>query len=101
MLEVVMVDAHDRVAEHVDQPAIAVVGEALVAGEIRQALHDAIVHADVEDRIHHAGHGELRARSAPRRAAGSSRRRIFSPSPSQPWRHSRELLPSSRAGVSG
>ena len=63
VLEVVVVDAHDGVAEHVDQPAIAVVGEALVAGELGQALDDLVVQADVQHRVHHARHRHLRARA--------------------------------------
>ena len=56
VLEVLVVDAHDDVAEHVDQAAIGVVGEPLVAGGVRQAFDDCVVQAEVEDRVHHAGH---------------------------------------------
>jgi hypothetical protein len=55
---VLVVDAHDHVAEHVDQPAVGVVGEALVAGGVRQALDRLVVEAEVEDGVHHARHGD-------------------------------------------
>ena len=48
-------------AEHLDQPAVGVPGEPLVAGLLGQALHRLVVEADVEDGLHHAGHRELRA----------------------------------------
>jgi len=54
---------HDR-AEHLDQAPVAVVGEPLVAGELRHPLDDRVVHADVEDGVHHPRHRELRAGAA-------------------------------------
>ena len=51
-----VIDADDHVAEHVDQPAIGVVGESLVAGRVRQADDGMVVQAEVENRVHHAGH---------------------------------------------
>ncbi len=51
-----MIDAAHHVAVHVDQPAIGVVGKALVAGGIGQADDRLVVQAEVENRVHHARH---------------------------------------------
>ena len=57
-------DAEDGGAEHLQQPSVGVVGEPLVAaGQGREAVHRLVVEADVEDRLHHPGHRELRARA--------------------------------------
>ena len=56
VLELVVVDAHDDVAEHVDQAAVRVVGEARVARALREALDGLVGEAEVEDGVHHAGH---------------------------------------------
>ena len=57
------VDAQHRAAEHLQQPAIGVVREPLVAArDLRQALDRLVVEPDVEDGLHHPRHGELRAR---------------------------------------
>ena len=61
VLELVLLDAHDHVAEHLDEPAVGVPGEALVAGPADQALDGLVVQAQVQDRVHHARHGELGA----------------------------------------
>ena len=53
--------AHDDVREHLHEAAVAVVGEAGVAGLSGQALDGRIVQAPVEDGVHHAGHGLARA----------------------------------------
>ncbi len=56
-------DVEHDVAEHLNQPAIGVVGEARVVGAFGQGFDALVVEAEVEDRIHHAGHGKLRART--------------------------------------
>ncbi len=61
LLEELAVDAEDRLAEHLDEAAVGVPGEALVAGLPGQALHRLVGEADVQDGVHHAGHGELGA----------------------------------------
>ena len=58
VLEQVRVDAHDDVCEHLDEAAVAVPGKAVVArlgGKAEDAL---VVEAQVEHRVHHAGHGD-------------------------------------------
>ena len=62
-LEPVRVDAVDDLAVHLDQPTVGVVGEARVAGRGRLALDGDVVQAEVEDRVHHPGHRDLRARA--------------------------------------
>ncbi len=59
LLEEVPVDAEDGLAEHLDQAAVGVPREALVAGLGDEADDGGIGKADVEDRVHHAGHREL------------------------------------------
>ena len=58
--EVLGVDAQHRVAEHLDEPAVGVEGETLVAGLTGQPAHRLVVEPDVQDGVHHAGHRELR-----------------------------------------
>ena len=54
--EALVRDVLDRLAEHLDQPAIAVARELLVAGRAREARDGFVVEPDVEDRVHHPGH---------------------------------------------
>ncbi len=63
MLELVLVDVQHDVAVHLDEAAVRVLGKAAVAGLALQALDRVVVHAQVQDRVHHAGHRELRARA--------------------------------------
>jgi hypothetical protein len=62
VLEQLAVDVEHGLAEHLDEPAVGVPGEAVVAaGLLGQAVHGLVVQPDVEDGLHHAGHRELRA----------------------------------------
>ena len=49
-------EPEDDVAEHGDEAAIAVPGEARVAGAAGQPLDGDVVQAEVQDRVHHARH---------------------------------------------
>ncbi len=60
VLEVLALDVEHGLAEHLEQAAVGVPGEPLVAGLLGQALNRLIGQADVQDGIHHARHGELR-----------------------------------------
>src|SRR5688572_10423317 len=62
-LEVVTRDAEHDVAVHLKKTAIRVIREASVAALLREALHREIVQPQIEDRLHHSGHGHRRARS--------------------------------------
>ena len=62
-LEAVRVDPIDDLAEHLDQPAVGVVGEPRVAGARRKALGGLVVQAEVEDRVHHPRHRDGGARA--------------------------------------
>ena len=53
----------DDAPVHGDEAPVGVEGEALVAGLLGQPLDRFVVEAQVEDRVHHAGHGELGARA--------------------------------------
>ena len=62
MLELVMAEAEDDVRIHLDEAAIAVIGEA-VSGEARKAFGDGFVEAEVQHGVHHARHRGARARA--------------------------------------
>ena len=59
-LEQALRHAHDDVCKHLHKAAVAVVGKARVAGLLGQALNGRVVQAEVEDGVHHAGHGLTR-----------------------------------------
>ncbi len=60
-VEIVLADFQHHVAVHLDEAAVAIVGEARVVAPGRQSLDGLVVQAQVEDGVHHAGHGELGA----------------------------------------
>ena len=62
-LKSVLGNVEHHPAEHLDQAAIGVIGEARIVAALGQALDRLVVQAEVEDGIHHAGHGELCARA--------------------------------------
>jgi len=57
LLKVLLADFHDHVGVHLDEAAVAVPGPAGVAGLLGQDVHHGLVEAQVEDGVHHAGHG--------------------------------------------
>ena len=61
VLEFIPVHPHDHVGKHLDKTTVAIVGEARVVGLAGQALGDLVVEAQVENGVHHAGHGYGRA----------------------------------------
>jgi hypothetical protein len=62
-LEVRTGNAEHGLAEHLDEAPVRVPGEPFVAALRRQSQHARIGQADVENRLHHAGHRELAART--------------------------------------
>ncbi len=60
VLEQLALDAHHRLAEHLDQPTVGVEREPLVVGLLGQTQDRLVVEPDVQDRVHHPGHRELR-----------------------------------------
>ncbi len=56
VLEVSGIGVKDDFTEHLNEAAVGIVGEALVAGQCHQALDRFIVDAQVEHSVHHAGH---------------------------------------------
>ncbi len=63
VLEQLAGDAHDDVAVHLHQAAVAIVSETLVAAAGHEALHGVVVEAEVEHGVHHPGHGNPGARA--------------------------------------
>ena len=63
LFERVALEVQDDVAEHRDEPAIAVPRESLVAGPRGEAFDRRVVESEVEDRLHHSGHRHTRARA--------------------------------------
>ena len=61
LLEILLGKLHDDIGEHLHETAIGVVGETRVAGLLRQTLHHGGVEAEVQDGVHHAGHGRTGA----------------------------------------
>jgi len=59
VLELLLGDIEDNVAEHLDEAAIGVIGKTRIVAELGQRLNGLIVETQVEDGVHHAGHGEL------------------------------------------
>ena len=61
LVECRRLDAQHRRAEHLEQAPVGVEREPLVtAHRGREAVHALVVEPDVEDGVHHPGHGELR-----------------------------------------
>ena len=56
-LEQALRDHHDDVGEHLHEAAVAVICEAGVVGLLGQTLDSLVVQAEVQDGVHHAGHG--------------------------------------------
>ena len=55
------VDAVHHVAVHLDKTAVAVERETAVGGGFRKRFDGLVVQAEIEDGVHHAGHGDGRA----------------------------------------
>ena len=71
VLELLLGNVEHDVAEHLDQAAIGVICETGIAAALGQRFDSLVVEAEVEDGVHHAGHGELRA------GADGDQQRIF------------------------
>ena len=71
MIELLHVDIERDFSEHMDEAEVGVIGEARIAGERRQAFGSGIVQSQVQNRVHHARHGEARA------GANAQQQRIF------------------------
>ena len=61
VLELLLGNIENHVAEHLDQAAIGVIGKAGIVAELGQRFDGLVVEAEVENGVHHAGHGELGA----------------------------------------
>ncbi len=58
-----VVEPKHNVGIHLDEPAIAVPGKAFIPRSARKPCHRFIIETKVEHRIHHARHGDTRARA--------------------------------------
>ena len=63
VLEQVGVNTHDNVGEHLDKAAVTIPGKTLILRLGDETLNGVVVEAQVEDRVHHAGHGKRSARA--------------------------------------
>ena len=63
LLEVLLADLHDDVGEHLDESSVAVPSPTRVVRLLSDGVDDRLVEAEVEDGVHHAGHGSARART--------------------------------------
>ncbi len=57
LLEVLLAHLHDHIGVHLDEPSVAVPCPAGIAGFLGDDVHNVLVQAQVQDGIHHAGHG--------------------------------------------
>ncbi len=56
VFEMMVLDAEHDVRIHLDEAAIAVIGEARIARQLGQARDGLVVEPEIEHRVHHAGH---------------------------------------------
>ncbi len=61
LLEILLAHLHDNVGIHLDKAAVAVIGPAGVPRGLGHILHHFLIEAQVQDGIHHAGHGSAGA----------------------------------------
>ena len=60
--EIAEFQAENNVSKHAQEPAVAVVRESVAPGAGGETQHAVVVEAEVEHGVHHAGHGNPRAR---------------------------------------
>ena len=63
VLEQVGVNTHNDVGEHLDKAPVAIPGKTRILRLGYETLNGVVVEAQVEDRIHHAGHGKRSTRA--------------------------------------
>ena len=61
LFETLLGELHNNVGEHLDETAIGVICKTGVVGELGKALDHFVVEAQVQDGVHHAGHGSTGA----------------------------------------
>ena len=63
VLEQVGINTHNDVGEHLDKAAVAIPGKTRILRLGDEPLNGVVVEAQVEDRVHHTGHGKWSARA--------------------------------------
>ena len=58
-----LLHAHYDIAVHLQEPPIRIPCKTGVAGFLGNYLHHFVIHSEIEDRVHHPGHGIARART--------------------------------------
>ena len=61
--EVLLADFHNDVGEHLNKTSVAVPSPSGIAGFLCQNFHNVVVETEVEDCVHHTGHGRSCART--------------------------------------
>ena len=54
---------HDDIREHLDEAAVGIARKARIVRQAGNRFADLVIHAEVEDGVHHAGHGRTRTRT--------------------------------------
>ena len=57
LFKILLAHLHDDVGVHLDKTAVGIVGEPGVLGLLGEGLHHLVVETQVQDGIHHTGHG--------------------------------------------
>lgn len=55
-LKTVVVDPQNHITEHLDEPAVAVIGKPGISGQLRQSFHRFVIESQVQNGVHHTGH---------------------------------------------
>ena len=71
LFKVALAHFHNHIGVHLDKPAVGIVGEAGVIGQLGEGLHHLVVEAQVQDGVHHTGH------RGPRAGTDRNQQRVF------------------------
>ena len=63
VVKLFLLNIQNDVAEHLDEAAIGIGGEASIVAARGQRVDALVIEAEIEDRVHHARHGKLCART--------------------------------------
>ena len=63
VFEMMMVNPQHHIGIHLNEAAVRIIRKARIASFEGKAFHGFVIQAEIEDRIHHAGHAGARART--------------------------------------